>query len=69
MVGYRGFPGRGRPATDSAARFLQPILDTWGISHYLVDSEASRHLISEAYQQAQLTSRPVAVLMGHEYTG
>src|ERR687885_1924160 len=33
MVGYRGYPGRGRPPTDSAARFLEPILDAWGIPH------------------------------------
>jgi sulfopyruvate decarboxylase TPP-binding subunit len=69
MVGYRGFPGRGRAPADSAARFLEPILDTWGIPHHLVDSEAACHLISEAYQQAQTSSRPMAVLMGHEYTG
>jgi sulfopyruvate decarboxylase TPP-binding subunit len=69
MVGYRGYPGRGRPPVDSAARFLEPVLDTWGIPHHVVDSEASCHLISEAYQQAQATNHPAAVLMGREYTG
>jgi sulfopyruvate decarboxylase TPP-binding subunit len=69
MVGYRGFPGRGRPPTDSAARFLEPILDAWNIPHYLVDSGDSCHHISEAYQQAHATSHPVAVLMGREYNG
>ena len=69
MIGYRGYPGRGRPAADSAARFLEPILDTWGIPHYVVDSDATCHQISEAHQQAQATSHPVAVLMGREYNG
>ena len=67
MIGYRGYPGRGRPPTDSAARFLEPILDTWGIPHYLVESDATCHRISEADQQARATSHPVAVLMGKEY--
>jgi sulfopyruvate decarboxylase TPP-binding subunit len=67
MIGYRGYPGRGRPPADSAARFLEPILDAWGIPHYIVDSDATCHHISEAYQQAQDTSHPVAVLMGKEY--
>src|SRR5436309_4548190 len=69
MIGYRGYPGRGRPARDSAARFLEPILDTWGIPHSIVDSDATCHHISEAHQQAQATSHPVAVLMGREYNG
>jgi sulfopyruvate decarboxylase TPP-binding subunit len=67
MIGYRGFPGRGRPPRDSAARFLEPILDTWGIPHFLVESDASCRHISEAYQQAVADCHPVAVLMGQEY--
>ncbi len=67
MVGYRGYPGRGRPPADSAARFLEPVLDAWGIPHYLVESDATCRHISEAHQQAQATSHPVAVLMGKEY--
>ena len=69
MIGYRGYLGRGRPPADSAARFLEPILDTWGIPYYVVESDATCHHISEAYQQAQSTSHPVAVLMGKEYNG
>ena len=67
MIGYRGYAGQGRPGTDSASRFLEPILDTWGIPHFLVDSDASCPRISEAYGQAQTASRPAAVLMGREY--
>ena len=67
MIGYRGYMGRGRTPTDSAARFLEPILDAWGIPHYVVESDATCHHISEAYQKAQAESHPVAVLMGKEY--
>ena len=69
MIGYRGYPGRGRPARDSAARFLEPILDTWGIPHYTVESDATCHHISEAYRQAEANDHPAAVLMGKEYNG
>jgi sulfopyruvate decarboxylase TPP-binding subunit len=69
MIGYRGYLGRGRPPADSAARFLEPILDTWGIPHYTVESDATCHYISEAYEQAAAQSHPMAVLMGKEYNG
>jgi sulfopyruvate decarboxylase TPP-binding subunit len=67
MIGYRGYAGHGRPLSGSAARFLEPILDAWGIPHTLVESDATCPRISEAYQQAQTTNHPVAVLMGQEY--
>ncbi len=69
MIGYRGYQGQGRPAVDSAARFLEPILDAWGIPHYIVESDATCHRISEAHQQAVASRHPVAVLMGKEYNG
>src|SRR5712692_4485901 len=53
MIGYRGYQGQGRPPVDSAARFLEPILDTWGIPHYTVESDGTCHHISEAYRQAE----------------
>lgn len=67
MIGYRGFAGRGQQPTDSAARFLEPILDTWGIPHHLVDSDATCHYISDALRQAEANGHPAAVLMGKEY--
>jgi sulfopyruvate decarboxylase TPP-binding subunit len=69
MLGYRGYAGPGRAAADSAARYLEPILDAWGIPYYVVDSDAACHHISEAYEQAQANSQPVAVLVGKEYHG
>src|SRR5712692_10491515 len=69
MIGYRGYVGQGRTPTDSAARFLEPILDAWGIPHSTVESDTTCHYISEAWQRAQSERRPVAVLMGKEYQG
>jgi sulfopyruvate decarboxylase TPP-binding subunit len=67
MIGYRGYAGRSRPPSDSAARFLEPILDAWSIPYYIVDSDATCHHISAAYEQAQATGHPAAVLIGSEY--
>jgi sulfopyruvate decarboxylase TPP-binding subunit len=67
ILGYRGYAGPGRLAADSAARYLEPVLGAWGISSYVVDSDATCHHISEAYEQAQATSHPVAVLVGREF--
>jgi len=69
MIGYRGYRGEGQPLVDSAARFLEPILDAWGIPHFVVESDRTCSRISEAHQQAAASSHPVAILMGQEYTG
>src|SRR5947208_6557521 len=67
MIGYRGYAGQGRPPADSAARYLEPVLDAWGIPHHVVDSDAACRHISDAYERAQDAGHPVAVLMGKEY--
>lgn len=66
MIGYRGYTRHGRTA-DSAARYIEPILHTWGISYYLLESDRDVPRISLAFEEAQRTSRPVAVLVGKEY--
>jgi len=66
MIGYRGWTRHG-VTVDSAARFTEPILHTWGIDYYLVESDEDVERISIAFEQAQRTHRPVAVLVGSEY--
>ncbi|MCS6802488.1 MAG: hypothetical protein RMM58_06260 [Chloroflexota bacterium] len=66
MIGYRGWKENG-PLTDSAARFLEPSLKTWGIPYSLVVDDAHAERISAAYRQAQERGGPVAVLVGAEY--
>ncbi len=66
LLGYRGWKG-GAPATDSAATYTEPILDTWGIKHYLIESDQDVAKISLAYKEAQKTNKPVAILIGKEY--
>jgi sulfopyruvate decarboxylase TPP-binding subunit len=44
-----------------------PVLEAWGINHYLVETDDDAPKISQAYREAQKTSKPVAVLIGAEY--
>jgi sulfopyruvate decarboxylase TPP-binding subunit len=66
MVGYRGWTRHGL-TPDSAARFTEPILNAWGINHYLVETDEDVDRISIAFEEADRTQRPVACLMGAEY--
>ena len=66
LIGYRGWR-RDAPMTDSAAIFLEPMLDTWGIKHYLVETDEDMGKVSTSYQEAQETNRMVAILIGREY--
>ncbi len=63
MIGYRGWR-RDKPLTDSAAIFLEPVLDAWDIKHYLVESENDVQAVSQALREANETQKPVAILLG-----
>ena len=66
LVGYRGWSRHGL-TTDSAARFIEHILHAWGINYYLIETDADADRISLAVEEAERTSKPVAVLMGTEF--
>jgi sulfopyruvate decarboxylase TPP-binding subunit len=66
MIGYRGWRG-GAPMTDSAGRYLEPMLRAWGIRHWLIESDADLDRIGEAWRAAQQGSCPTVVLIGREY--
>lgn len=69
MVGYRGYHEMvaGQGPADSAAVFTKPILDAWGITHYLVDTDDDVPSIGKAFQESREKRRPVAILIGREY--
>ncbi|MFC2022065.1 thiamine pyrophosphate-binding protein [Chloroflexota bacterium] len=66
LIGYRGWR-RDAPITDSAAIFTEPILDAWGIKHYLIETDEDVESISTGYKETHETNRPVAILIGREY--
>jgi|TARA_B100000929_G_scaffold282669_1_gene262885 sulfopyruvate decarboxylase TPP-binding subunit len=67
MIGYRGWTRHGI-TKDSAARFTEPILNAYGINYYLIESNDDVDRISSAFEEAERTRRPVACLLGAEYS-
>ena len=68
LIGYRGWDRHG-VTRDSAARFIEHILHAWGINYYLIEVDEDAPRISLAVEEANRTSKPVAVLMGTEFGG
>jgi sulfopyruvate decarboxylase subunit alpha len=68
VVGYRGWTRRGA-ITDSVARYTEPFLNAFNINYYLVEQNTDGPRISMAFEEAQKTKRPVAILVGDEYHG
>ena len=66
LVGYRGWSRHGI-TPDSAARFIEHILHAWGISYYLIETDDDAGRITSALEEAERTSKPVAVLVGTEF--
>ena len=66
LIGYRGWDRHG-VTRDSAARFIEHILHARGISYYLVEEDEDASRISLAFEDANRTSKPVAVLLGTEF--
>ena len=66
MLGYVGWQ-RDVPMTNSAGVYLEPILDAWGIKHYLLETDDDVEKISMAYKETNETKRPVAVLITKEH--
>ena len=66
LIGYRGWDRHG-VTRDSAALFIEHILHAWGIRFYLVETDEDANLISTAFEEANRTSKPVAVLLGTEF--
>ena len=62
LISYRGWR-RNSPITDSAALFLDPILNAWAISHYLVETNEDVGDVSLAFKEAHDSQKPVAVLI------
>ena len=55
--------------TDTAATYTEHFLHAFGIKYYLVESDADAGRISVAFELAERTKQPVAVLIGDEYHG
>ena len=68
MVGYRGWTRHGA-TQDTAATYTERFLNAFGIHYFLVENDDDSERISMAFEEAERTKRPVAVLVGDEYHG
>ena len=68
MVGYRGWTRHGK-TQDTAATYTEPFLNAFNIRYYLVEHDGDAPRISWAFEEAERTKRPVAILVGDEYHG
>jgi sulfopyruvate decarboxylase TPP-binding subunit len=68
MVGLRGWTRHG-VTTDTAATYTERFLTAFNINYYLVENDADASRIAIAFEEAQKTKRPVAILVGDEYHG
>ena len=67
-VGYRGYTRHG-VNQDTAATYTERFLNAFGIQYYLVENDSDAERISIAFEEAQRTQRPVAILVGDEFHG
>ncbi len=68
MVGYRGYTRHG-VNQDTAATYTERFLNAFGIQYYLVENDSDADRISVAFEEAERTKRPVAILVGDEFHG
>ena len=67
LVGYRGWKRHGI-ITDSAAKFTEPMLETWGFNYHLIETDEDVNRISTAYMESEKNQSTVVCLLGAEYT-
>ena len=65
MISCRGWKSNA-PMTDSAAIYIRPAIEAWGIHHHLIEDNQHVSRISQALDEARKARKPVAVLLGCE---
>jgi sulfopyruvate decarboxylase subunit alpha len=68
MVGYRGWTRHGKNS-DTAATYTEPFLNAFNLMYYLVEHDGDASRSAWAFEEAEQSRRPVAVLVGDEYHG
>jgi sulfopyruvate decarboxylase TPP-binding subunit len=68
LVGYRGYTRHGVDK-DTAATYTERFLNAFNIQYYLVENNDDAPRLTVAFEEAEKTQRPVAVLIGDEYHG
>jgi sulfopyruvate decarboxylase TPP-binding subunit len=67
LIGYRGWKADKTAITDSAATYLEPVLDAYGVPHRMLSGANFRDLIPDSFRQADERGGPVAILVPAEW--
>ena len=67
LIGYRGWREDAASIVDSAAIYLEPVLDAYGVPHWLLQGHNVRDLVVNAVKQAEQRRGPVAILVPGEW--
>lgn len=67
MIGYRGWKPDRKLMTDSAAIYLEPVLDAYGVPFWTLSSSNSATLIPNALAEAERRGGPAAILVPAEW--
>lgn len=62
LVGYRGLRGE-PPFADSAARYLEPVLDAWGLRRWLMQPDEEADAIEQAFAHTRAQGEAAVVLV------
>lgn len=65
LIGYRGYHSMAKADdwTDTAATFLEPTLEAWRLPYSLMKGDTDIGQIAAAFEQAEQTGRPRAILL------
>ncbi len=61
MIGYRSFLVEG--SADTARKYTEPILRTWGLDYVLIDAPEKAPLLAEHFRKCRAAGRPGVVLL------
>lgn len=67
MIGYRGWRPERSQMQDTAAIYIEPVLDAYRVPHHLLDRSNFRELIPAAFREAEQRRGPVAILVPGEW--
>jgi sulfopyruvate decarboxylase subunit alpha len=67
LIGYRGWRADAAAIVDSAATFLEPVLDAYRVPHWLLQGHNVHELVRQAVDEAERRRGPVAILVPGEW--
>ena len=68
IVGYRGYYGGIAGRKDTAATFLEPIVQAWKLPYKLLTNESKLDELADFYREAEKQGRAAAVLVAETRT-